>query len=90
MVLTSEQFKQAADEVERIISYEGNLDLKDELNKSAKDIPKTDKRARREFYRHMNTLFLNILLNRLDEVGPDKEERAIDARINIVDLINAI
>lgn len=88
MMLTSEQFKQAADEVERIIFLEDNVDLKDELSKSAKEI--TDKRVRREFYRHMNTLFLNILLNRLDEVGREKEERAFSARKDIVELINAI
>lgn len=88
MMLTSEQFKQAADEVERIIFLEDNVDLKDELSKSAKEI--TDKRVRREFYRHMNTLFLNILLNRLDEVGQEKEERAFSARKDIVELINAI
>jgi hypothetical protein len=88
MLLTSEQFKQAANEVERIISLEGSINLKDELSKSAKDI--TDKKVRREFYRHMNTLFLNILLNRLDEVGQEKEDRAFKARNNIVELINAI
>jgi lipoate-protein ligase A len=88
MVLTLEQFKQAANEVERIISLEGNINLKDELSKSAKDI--TDKKARKEFYRHMNALFLNILLNRLDEVGVEKEERAFSARNDIVELINAI
>jgi hypothetical protein len=91
MALTSEQFKRAINEVDRIIFLEGNINLKDELIKSAKSIIDiTDKRARRELYRHMNTLFLNILLNRLDEVGPEKEERAFEARSNIVELINAI
>lgn len=62
MVLTPEQFKRATNEVDRIIFLEGNIDLKDELIKSAKSIIDiTDKRAKREFYRHMNTLFLNIL-----------------------------
>jgi hypothetical protein len=90
MVLTSEQFKRAVNEVDRIIFLEGNIDLKEELIKSAKSIiDTTDKRAKRELYRHMNTLFLHILLNRLDEVGPEKEDRAFEARNNLVELINA-
>jgi hypothetical protein len=89
MTLTPEQFKRAAEVVESIIFPEGkNIDLKDVLNKSADGI--TDKRARRDFYRHMNILFLNVLLNRLDEVGPDKEDIAINARKRIVELINAL
>ncbi|MDR2120109.1 MAG: hypothetical protein LBP64_04450 [Tannerella sp.] len=88
MALTSELIKCAVDEVERIISLEGEVDLKCELTDSIKGIE--DKKLRKEFYRYMNMLFLNILLNRLDEVGQDKEERAINARKDIVDLIKTI
>jgi hypothetical protein len=88
MILNSDQFKKAADEVERIISLDNGINLKNELTQAAEGI--TDSRTRREFYRHMNTLFLNVLVNRLNEVGLVKEQRAIESRRIIVELINSI
>jgi hypothetical protein len=88
MALTPEQYKKAANEVERIISLNSNVNLKNELQQSIATI--ADKRTQRELYRHMNALFLNVLLNRLDEVGKEKEEIAIKARQDIVELINTI
>jgi hypothetical protein len=87
MILNFEQFTKAAAEVERIIFLEGVVNLRNELNHSATEID--DPRTRREFFRHMNTLFLNVLLNRLNEVGLDKEERVLEARRIIVELINS-
>jgi len=87
MTLDFAQFSRASSEVERIIFKEGEIDLHAELEHAISGI--TDRRAIREFYRHMNTLFLNVLLNRLDDVGRDKEQRVIDARRIIVELLNS-
>jgi hypothetical protein len=38
----------------------------------------------------MNSLFLNILLNRLDELGKDAEPRAIKARQIIYNIIKSL
>ncbi len=87
MILNFDQFTKAATEVERILFLQGEYDLRTEISNSAEGI--TDQRTRREFFRHMNTLFLNVLLNRLNEVGLDKEQRVLESRRIIVELINS-
>jgi hypothetical protein len=87
MILDFKQFEKAAPEVERIIFLEGETNLRNELIQSANDIE--DPRAKREYYRHMNTLFLNVLLNRLNQVGLDKESRVLEVRRILVELINS-
>jgi hypothetical protein len=81
MILSEELFNKAGEVVKEIITPEkiGYDDLKEKLEKSADGI--TDKEERREFYRHMNILFLNVLVNRLHEVGKNKENRVVQARI---------
>lgn len=85
MVLEFQEFTKAAGEVDRIIQLPDNADLKTEIIKSAEGVPTKKKK---EYYRHMNSLFLNILLNRLNEFGPDVEVRTINARRTLVELIN--
>lgn len=85
MVLQFEDFTKAASEVDRIIQLPDHADLKSELIKSAEEISAEKKK---EYFRHMNSLFLNILLNRLNEFGPDVEERTVNARRTVVELIN--
>ena len=87
MILNLEQFTRAAQEVERIISLEEEPNLRAELIHSAEGID--NPRTRREFFQHMNTLFLNVLLNRLNEVGLNREERVLEARRIIVEFINS-
>ncbi|HRZ32506.1 MAG TPA: hypothetical protein P5335_09235 [Flavobacterium sp.] len=87
MLLDFEQFTRAAEEVERIIALPTNADLMSEINNSSSTIPVE---KRREFYRHMNSLFLNVLLNRLDGLGAGAEQRAIEARRIIVNIINTL
>lgn len=87
MILKFDQFVKAAEEVEKIISLPDNIDLTSELKKAGENIPKD---AKKEFYRHMNSLFLNILLNRLDELGKNAEQRSIEARKIIVTIINEL
>ncbi len=85
MLLNFQEFKTAAEQVEKIILLPKNADLKMALINSSIGIDKTKKR---EFYQHMNSLFLNIILNRLDELGTQAEEKAMDARKIIISLIN--
>jgi hypothetical protein len=84
MLLTFEYFKKAAEEVERIINLDNNADFRTELRSAAFDI---DDNIKPEFYRHMNTLFLNVILNRTVELGAEAEEKAYRCRELIVELI---
>jgi hypothetical protein len=86
-MLKFEEFVKAAEEVERIISLPSTTDLTAEIQKSGEI---ASKETRREFYRHMNSLFLNILLNRLDELDKSAEQRSLEARKIIVNLIAAL
>jgi len=89
MILDFEQFNAASDQAERIIQGEIGLPvLREQLELSGQGIE--DRPTRREFYRHINTLLLNALVNRLTEVGRDKEPIIIAARRIIVELINSI
>lgn len=97
MILNFDQFTKAAAIVKTIIdaehgkfddSEEGESALKTLLVNAAEGIP--DDKTKKEFYRHINSLFLNILLNRLDEVGKEGKQRAVNARNIIVGLINEI
>lgn len=85
--LIDEQFrfyKIGSDEVERIIRLD-NPDLKLEIKNASLLV---DKKYVRKFYLHMSSLFLNICLNRVNELGKDAEERALSCRDIIVELIN--
>lgn len=85
-MLDFEQFTKAAADVERIIRLAGSPDLRNEILNSTVEI--TDERVRRDYYRYMNSLFLNILLNRLNELGIEVEQRALIARNILNELIN--
>ncbi|KAA6347523.1 hypothetical protein EZS27_005011 [termite gut metagenome] len=86
MQLKFEDFEKARETVEHIIA-DSNIDIRKELDESGKDILTEKKRP---FYSHMNALFLNVILNRLDELGPDVKPRAFEARKKIVEIINTL
>ena len=86
MKLNQKQFKKAAAEVGKIIFHDGEMNLKEELIKAGEGI--TDRITKRDFYRHMNALFLNVLLNRLDEIDRDKEPIVMECRYIICELID--
>lgn len=88
MLLNLEQFTKATSDIDRILFAEGEINLKSEIEKCAENI--TDIRTKKEFYQHINTLFLNVLLNRLDSVGKLGEQRTIEARKILVKLIQSI
>ena len=87
MILNFEQFQIAAEVVERIINVEEVNNLDEVIRNSSNEIP-TEKR--REFYRHMNSLFLNVLLNRLDSTPEGTEQKTIQARRIIVTILNTL
>jgi hypothetical protein len=86
MQLEFKDFEKARKTVERIVA-DFNIDIQTELDESGKDIPTEGKR---QFYNHMNALFLNVILNRLDELGPKVKPRAFEARRKIVEIINTL
>lgn len=79
MILTFNEFEQASEIVERILSQTCIDNIETELRQSATSISVERQRA---YYNHINSLFLNVLLNRLDEpgIGNDAREKSIRAR----------
>lgn len=84
MILRFQEFKKASDEVNKIIDLPENADLRQALQDAAKGV---EEKYLREYYVHMNSLFLNIILNRVQELGKNAEERAFTCREIIVELI---
>lgn len=82
MILIHEEYIKAANDVERIIKIEDMSIFRLELEKSADGVMNKS-----YFYNHMNVLFLNICLNRCDELGPAAVDRAFKAREIIVEII---
>jgi hypothetical protein len=80
-----EKFKKAAELVERIIETVEINHLEEEIVNSCNDISLYN---RREFYRHLNSLFLNVLLNRLDSVPKGTEQKVVESRRIIVNILN--
>jgi len=87
MILNFEYFTKAAPEVERIINLPESADLKTALRNASNGV---DEKYLKEYYLHMNSLFLNIILNRVQELGKEAEERAFTCREIIVELIKNI
>jgi hypothetical protein len=82
-----EYFKKGSAEVERIINLPADADLKKELINSSVNI---SKKYVRNYYSHMSALFLNISLNRVNELGEDAEKRGFICRKIIFEIINGI
>ena len=61
-----------------------NIDIKKELEKASEGMSKMDKVV---FYSHINSLYLNVLVNRLDYVGEEGERKALESRLIIKNLI---
>ena len=84
-------FKKGHDIVEQILADndEGkDVDLYNILSSSSEEF-KT-KREKRMFYSHINTLFLNVMLNRLTEYGIGGEKISQEARLINCELIKKI
>jgi len=86
--LTTDVLTKASEEVEKIIKLQDTSNIEKELQEAGNGI--VSKEDKRQFYRHMNTLFLNVMVNRLDEFGKSAEQRSLDARKEIVNIINTL
>ena len=84
-MLTFEEFKQASAIVESIVQDEFDINTAKTVLEEATSKVATGKK--RDFYGHMSRLFLNVMLNRLNELGEKAKANAIIARQMITELI---
>jgi len=86
MILKTLELTKAKDLVEKIIKKTPINEIKNILEKETMDI--TDPETKRSFYNHLSSLFLNVMLNRLEELGKDAKEKSTRARQVINELIS--
>lgn len=86
MILKIEEFKKAEDLVEKIIEDTPIEHIQSEIELATTTFNEKTKRA---FYNHISRLFLNVMLNRLEELGNDAKDKSIRARQAIISLINS-
>lgn len=86
MILTFDEFTKANEILNSLINDTDINQIETELNERLSDISSDKKTA---FLNHLNSLFLNVMLNRLDELGPTAKEKSIKARAVISSLINS-
>ncbi len=84
-MLTFEEFKQASAVVEKIV--QDNFDINTAKNVLEQATEEIAPEKQRNFYNHMSRLFLNVMLNRLNELGKKAKTNAIIARQMITELI---
>lgn len=87
MILTFEHFTKAKAVVDKFIRSDESINVRSELIESSSEIPQG---LKREFYHHLSSLFLNVLLNRIGELGPKAESRSIEARKEILSIIKSL
>ena len=75
-LLTFDEFEKATEIVDEIITST-DLDIEQKIKAETETIPDDKKR---EFLNHLNSLFLNVLLNRLDELGNEAKSKSTQAR----------
>ena len=84
-MLTFKEFQQASATVEVIVQDDFNINnVKTELEEATNEVAAEKKR---DFYGHMSRLFLNVMLNRMNELGEKAKTNAIIARQMITELI---
>ena len=90
-MITFKDFQQAKDAVEKIVLIDIkpedglNETIKTTLREAVKGINKRDERT---FYNLMGSLFLNVMINRLNELGENAKKYAIIAREIIAELMH--
>ena len=93
-MLTEEQYKNAKDAVEEIaqdtfrIETKSEDDLRDIIKITLKNaVNAVDRQYQRTIYNYMGSLLLNVMINRLNELGKNAKQDSITAREMIVELI---
>lgn len=87
MILSFEQFTKANNELEKIIHDCDKQNIEAELKRNLDDIPNKKKR---NYLDHLSSLFLNVLLNRVDELGQHAKDKSIEARRVISEIKNSL
>jgi hypothetical protein len=92
-MLTSAHLQQATDVIEIIVKINSQDDLektvKTILKEAVDNIDPEDKHPedKRKIYSFMSSLFLNVMINRLNELGENAKKNAIIARQIISKLV---
>ena len=93
-MLTSAHLQQAKDTIEKIVQDKFRREIKSEdvIKEAIKTTLKeatvgVDVEDKRKIYNFMSSLFLNVMINRLNELGKNAKQDAIIAREMIVALI---
>ena len=84
-MLSHKDFELATELVDKIINNVEDSKIEDEIISNISD--KTDDLLRRNYLRHLNALFLNVILNRVNELGKPAEEKAFKARKIIYNML---
>lgn len=85
MNMTVEEFKKAPEIIDKIIKDTPFEDIDTELRNELSKVPKE---SIREYRNHLSTLFLNVLLNRLDEFDEDAKSKSHRARKTLKEYIS--
>jgi hypothetical protein len=80
-------FSVARDIVEQILKDDNETTIRQKILDAEKNIQEDMKR---DFYRHMSSLFLNVLLNRLDETSDSSERKSLESRKIIAEIIKTL
>ncbi len=85
-MLTPDEFKQAKNTVEEIVKDDFDITtIKTVLEEATNEIIQE---KQYDFYNHMSSLLLNVMLNRLNELGKNAKDNAIIGRQNITKLMS--
>lgn len=84
-MLIFKEFQQASATVEKIVQDDFDMNTVKTVLEEATDEIAPEKQ--RDFYNHMSSLFLNVMMNRLNELGENAKQNAIIGRKNISELI---
>lgn len=85
MLLKFNEFTKANETLDTIINDTETDAIRAVLESSIEEIEENQKAA---YLNHLNSLFLNILLNRIDDLGETAREKSLEARSIISTLIN--
>lgn len=96
-MLTSNHLEQAKKAIEKIVQDKFRAEIKSEdvvkeaIKTTLKDaIVDVDVEDKRTIYNFMSSLFLNVMINRLNELGKNAKKDAITARQIITQLVHEV